>query len=66
MELIINGCNNCPACQFNDASPNVSWSCGILQNGKAIWAKEPYSFIPDTPDWCPIKKESVILKFKTD
>lgn len=70
-EIIITGCKNCPCLQFlEEKSKDEMFSCG-LQSNKTMTvpfticfsdSKTPI-YKPVTPFWCPLKKESVIIKF---
>lgn len=63
-EIIIKGCKNCPVIDMNDFCPG--WQCHLEEKENN---SDPYTiiqndkkYIPITPDWCPLKKQSILLK----
>lgn len=72
-EITITGCKNCPCLQILEAkSKDENKFCCGLQSNKTMTI--PYTicfqetktpvFKPITPFWCPIKKESITIKFE--
>ena len=63
-ELIITGCHDCPMCDMNDMCSG--YSCRMIKGIKEDkHIEDSKQFQPITPKWCPIKKQSIIFKFKT-
>jgi len=66
MNKVVNYCGNCPffVTQFDDFAIGepFTYICNLSQ----FQRKEDYFLTGenDTPEWCPLKKEEVILNFK--
>lgn len=63
-EIKINGCFNCPLCDMNDMGGG--YSCRLEKYPNNQIDEDYEKFQPITPDWCPLKKESVEFKFSND
>ncbi len=58
---IINGCFDCP---FNyEYDMSVGYGCTLDAENRRIGRSKEY--LPITPDWCPVKKSSVVVKYIT-
>lgn len=56
---IINGCFDCP---FNyEYDMAVGYGCKLDAENRSIRQSKKYQ--PITPDWCPVKKGSVVVKY---
>ena len=56
---IINGCFDCP---FNyEYDMAVGYGCKLDTENRSI--KQSKKYQPITPDWCPVKKDSVVVKY---
>ena len=60
-QRIINGCFDCP---FNyEYDMAVGYGCKLDTENMSI--KQSKKYQPVTPDWCPVKKDSVVVKYST-
>lgn len=60
-EIIVHGCNTCPACDENDMA--TGYHCKFLPHpDNHIHEDEKYQII--TPEWCPLKKSPILLTYK--
>lgn len=69
MEYIVTGCKDCPF--FNDGHDYeyrvicqhpYSKACRIVVDEKMEWGiPQEERFMPITPDWCPLNKESITI-----
>lgn len=56
---IIHGCFDCP---FNyEYDMAVGYGCKVDTENRSIRQSKKYQ--PITPDWCPVKKDSVVVKY---
>lgn len=56
---IIHGCFDCP---FNyEYDMAVGYGCKLDTENRSIRQSKKYQ--PITPDWCPVKKDSVVVKY---
>jgi hypothetical protein len=56
---IISGCSDCP---FNyEYDMAIGYGCKIDTENRSIRQSKKYQ--PITPDWCPVKKGSVVIKY---
>ena len=70
--VIIDGCPECPCCDENDMGSGYGCQLMNIVNCKPKGHPEPRpyikedtkTFMPVTPDWCPIKNNAVTLKLK--
>jgi len=69
-QIKVTGCGNCPfksfinnfqyiACKFPE-SP--FWDSALVISSKIICSVDVHD--PPTPDWCPLKKESITISMK--
>lgn len=59
----ITGCDGCPALVYYDISGG--WGCKLIPSTPENYiSQSKKNFLPETPDWCPLKKESITLTFK--
>jgi hypothetical protein len=56
----ISDCNSCPLCIENRGT--VGYHCWLDSDGKDIPTSKTY--LPITPNWCPLRERGVILKLK--
>lgn len=61
----IKSCSDCPMCDMYDMASG--YGCNLykainLKESPTI--KENKKYMPDTPDWCPLKNESTLFEFK--
>lgn len=66
MKLTITGCFDCPACDMLDMAPG--YGCNLKKRddqGEYLYIEESKkTYTPITPEWCPLKKESIILEMR--
>jgi hypothetical protein len=55
----ISGCVDCPFCLMNDMA--AGYSCKIDNARQLI--RENKKFMPITPNWCPLKQLSILVKY---
>lgn len=60
--IIINGCSDCPLCKKNDMGSG--YYCQLKEHPDN-YIPESKVFQPITPDWCHVKENNVVLKFKS-
>lgn len=60
---IVTGCDTCPCLDMNDMS--TGYTCNIMKDvQKESFVKESKkTFMPETPDWCPLKTSDITLQF---
>lgn len=58
----ISGCKDCPMCNENDMSSG--YSCRIAQYPNDYIKQANGKYIPETPEWCPLKQSDITFKFK--
>jgi hypothetical protein len=58
---IILGCKECPMCDMNDMCSG--YSCRLKYYPDNL-IKESKKFQPITPNWCPIKQNDILFKYK--
>jgi hypothetical protein len=56
---IINGCFECPFSYAYDMA--VGYGCKMDNENRSIRQSKKYQ--PITPDWCPVKNNSVVVKY---
>lgn len=64
-KIIIKGCEDCPAV---DRSGWGGHTCNLEEKDNLVPGTiipEDKRYIPITPDWCPLKKQPILLKFKS-
>lgn len=58
----ISGCKDCPMCDENDMCSG--YTCRMVEYPNNYIKQERKKYIPETPEWCPIKKSDITFKFK--
>ncbi len=58
----ITGCETCPCCDALDMSSG--YKCKLVDEQEFGYIKENKWFMPDTPNWCPLKLSDITLSLK--
>lgn len=59
-EIEITGCINCPFSYENDMA--VGYGCKLEKSHQSI--RQSKTYLPITPNWCPIKTKPVVVKYQ--
>jgi len=57
-ELIVENCTDCPFCETNDFCEG--FTCKL---DKELIIKENKYAYPIDPEWCPLKKQDILVKY---
>lgn len=67
-EMLITGCTTCPFSDMNDFDCN--YSCKLLKfstnKDSVVNVIKSKKYSPVTPNWCPLKNNNYLFKFKKD
>lgn len=62
-QIQVTGCNDCPCCDVLDM--HVGWGCCLKpkdDHGNYLRIESNRLYGPITPDWCPLKEQSITIK----
>lgn len=60
MVIQVTGCNDCPCCDMMDMANG--YLCRLMPHGENEIMEDKKTFMAETPKWCPLMTEEIVLK----